>query len=64
MSSDKCGCTESICKVDPGYFYGFVYFRQVSDKTIPRGYFQKVPDPLVKLVSELVMFPIVSPWWC
>lgn len=25
-----------------GYFYGFVYFRQVKNKELPRGYFQKV----------------------
>lgn len=28
-------------QVDPGYYYGYVYFRQVKDKTLPRGYFQK-----------------------
>ncbi|ETE72413.1 hypothetical protein L345_01761, partial [Ophiophagus hannah] len=26
---------------DPAYFYGYVYFRQVQDKTLKRGYFQK-----------------------
>ncbi|OWK02434.1 hypothetical protein Celaphus_00010421, partial [Cervus elaphus hippelaphus] len=26
---------------DPAYFYGYVYFRQVRDKTLKRGYFQK-----------------------
>uniref|UniRef100_A0A2I3S509 DENN domain containing 6A n=1 Tax=Pan troglodytes TaxID=9598 RepID=A0A2I3S509_PANTR len=29
-------------KKDPAYFYGYVYFRQVRDKTLKRGYFQKV----------------------
>ena len=27
---------------DPAYYYGFVYFRQVKDSDIRRGYFQKV----------------------
>uniref|UniRef100_F6SAB6 DENN domain containing 6A n=3 Tax=Ornithorhynchus anatinus TaxID=9258 RepID=F6SAB6_ORNAN len=31
-----------VClKKDPAYFYGYVYFRQVRDKTLKRGYFQK-----------------------
>ncbi|KAM9444364.1 protein DENND6A [Clarias gariepinus] len=28
-------------KKDQGHFYGYVYFRQVRDKTLKRGYFQK-----------------------
>ncbi|XP_063282947.1 protein DENND6A [Pelobates fuscus] len=28
-------------KKDPACFYGYVYFRQVRDKTLKRGYFQK-----------------------
>lgn len=27
---------------ESAYYYGFVYFRQVKDKDLPRGYFQKV----------------------
>ena len=27
---------------DTYYYWGYVYFRQVKDKTLPRGYFQKV----------------------
>ncbi|KTG05029.1 hypothetical protein cypCar_00034769, partial [Cyprinus carpio] len=31
-----------VClKRDQGYYYGYVYFRQVRDKTLKRGYFQK-----------------------
>uniref|UniRef100_A0A8B9JKR0 DENN/MADD domain containing 6Aa n=1 Tax=Astyanax mexicanus TaxID=7994 RepID=A0A8B9JKR0_ASTMX len=31
-----------VClKKDQGHFYGYVYFRQVRDKTLKRGYFQK-----------------------
>lgn len=32
----------STLQISPKYFYGFVYFRQVKDKDLPRGYFQKV----------------------
>lgn len=40
-------------RADPGYFYGYVYFRQVKDKTLPRGYLQKS----VVIISRL---PFVS----
>uniref|UniRef100_A0A673NI24 UDENN domain-containing protein n=1 Tax=Sinocyclocheilus rhinocerous TaxID=307959 RepID=A0A673NI24_9TELE len=31
-----------VClKRDQGYYYGYVYFRQVRDKSLKRGYFQK-----------------------
>ncbi|XP_077181592.1 protein DENND6A isoform X2 [Paroedura picta] len=36
-------------KKDPAYYYGYVYFRQVQDKTLKRGYFQKS----LVLVSKL-----------
>ena len=29
-------------QTDSGYYYGYVYFRQTKDRTIRRGYFQKV----------------------
>lgn len=29
-------------QINPAYFWGYVYFRQVKDITLPRGYFQKV----------------------
>ncbi|XP_056591156.1 DENN/MADD domain containing 6Aa isoform X2 [Triplophysa dalaica] len=39
-----------VClKRDQGYYYGYVYFRQVRDKTLKRGYFQKS----LVLVSKL-----------
>lgn len=28
-------------QAEPGYLYGYVYFRQVKDPSLPRGYFQK-----------------------
>uniref|UniRef100_A0A8C1BI64 DENN/MADD domain containing 6Aa n=1 Tax=Cyprinus carpio carpio TaxID=630221 RepID=A0A8C1BI64_CYPCA len=30
-----------VCLKVSGYYYGYVYFRQVRDKTLKRGYFQK-----------------------
>lgn len=29
-------------QIDESYYWGYVYFRQVKDITLPRGYFQKV----------------------
>ncbi|KAJ9584820.1 hypothetical protein L9F63_020841 [Diploptera punctata] len=40
-------------QADPGYYYGYVYFRQVKDKSLPRGYFQKS----IVIISRL---PFVS----
>ncbi|XP_043281251.1 protein DENND6A [Venturia canescens] len=34
---------------DKDYYWGYVYFRQVKDKTLPRGYFQKS----VVIISKL-----------
>lgn len=45
-------CPTSI-QTDDGYLYGYVYFRQVKDRTLRRGYFQKS----VVLLSHL---PLVS----
>ncbi|XP_041047350.1 DENN/MADD domain containing 6Aa isoform X1 [Carcharodon carcharias] len=36
-------------KKDPAHYYGYVYFRQVRDKTLKRGYFQKSLVLLSKL---------------
>ncbi|KRY27441.1 Protein DENND6A [Trichinella spiralis] len=32
---------EDLLEIDPDYFFGFVFFRQVKDSSLPRGYFQK-----------------------
>lgn len=32
----------NFLKLDRDYYWGYVYFRQVRDKNLPRGYFQKV----------------------
>ena len=29
-------------QVESSFYYGYVFFRQVKDKSLPRGYFQKV----------------------
>ena len=39
-------------QADPGYYYGYVYFRQVKDKSLPRGYFQKVCFFNVSLIKK------------
>lgn len=31
-----------VQKADAGHYWGFVYFRQIKDNSLPRGYFQKV----------------------
>ncbi|CAK9804273.1 Protein DENND6A [Anthophora quadrimaculata] len=43
---------------DKDYYWGYVYFRQVKDKSLPRGYFQKsiviiTKLPFVNLFGEL-----------
>lgn len=32
----------SFLQTDRDYYWGYIYFRQVKDKSLPRGYFQKV----------------------
>lgn len=32
----------AVQRADAGHYWGFVYFRQIKDPTLPRGYFQKV----------------------
>lgn len=38
-----CVC---VLQREQGHYYGYVYFRQVRDKSLKRGYFQKVSDRL------------------
>ncbi|XP_031424362.1 DENN/MADD domain containing 6Aa [Clupea harengus] len=39
---DRCDRDAPVSlKRDQGHFYGYVYFRQVRDKSLKRGYFQK-----------------------
>ncbi|KAF3430434.1 hypothetical protein E2986_01197 [Frieseomelitta varia] len=48
----------SFLQCDRDYYWGYVYFRQVKDKSLPRGYFQKsiviiTKLPFVNLFGEL-----------
>ncbi|GLV39377.1 uncharacterized protein CBL_13254 [Carabus blaptoides fortunei] len=38
LYNEKCPAS---LQIQSGYFWGYVYFRQVKDITLPRGYFQK-----------------------
>uniref|UniRef100_A0A336MJK2 CSON000202 protein n=1 Tax=Culicoides sonorensis TaxID=179676 RepID=A0A336MJK2_CULSO len=56
-------CLPAI-RADPGHFWGYVYFRQIKDKTLKRGYFQKSIVllsrlPFIHLFNELTS--IVAP---
>ncbi|XP_058125039.1 uncharacterized protein LOC131282171 [Anopheles ziemanni] len=47
-----------VHRADPGHFWGFVYFRQIKDSSLKRGYFQKslvllTRLPFVNLFYEL-----------
>ncbi|UYV73994.1 DENND6A, partial [Cordylochernes scorpioides] len=50
-------CPTSL-QSDPSYLYGFAYFRQVRDKSIRRGYFQKSVVILTRLPFS-TLFPMV-----
>ncbi|XP_066585732.1 protein DENND6A-like [Prorops nasuta] len=50
--------SSAFLKCDKDYYWGYVYFRQVKDKSLPRGYFQKslvivTKLPFINLFSEL-----------
>lgn len=45
-------CAFAALQRDDAHYYGYVYFRQVRDKTLRRGYFQKS----VVLLSSLPYF--------
>ena len=51
--SDTHTHTHTHLQPDPGYYYGFVYFRQVKDSDIKRGYYQKVCNGCVWLGAFL-----------
>ncbi|KAH8020699.1 hypothetical protein HPB51_002648 [Rhipicephalus microplus] len=42
-------------QADPAYFHGFVYFRQVKDSNVRRGYFQKASYVCVRTLTS---------YWC
>lgn len=41
-------------RINPHFFFGFVYFRQIKDASLPRGYFQKVSSTI---------YQDFEPWW-
>lgn len=43
------GAAPAPLQADPAHFYGYVYFRQVKDPTVRRGYFQKSVVVLTRL---------------
>ena len=48
-----------LLKTDPCYFYGYVYFRQIKDRSARRGYFQKslvilTRLPFVNFFNQLI----------
>lgn len=50
--SMQCVTTQ---RPDLGHYWGFVYFRQMKDTSLPRGYFQKVHQ-WIPLLIELLLF--------
>jgi hypothetical protein len=46
----------AVLQIDEGYMYGYVYFRQVKDKTLKRGYFQKVSLRWFKIRHHVQFF--------
>ena len=49
--------TLSGFEVDRNYMFGYVFFRQVKDKTLKRGYFQKV------FFLSLSIFLLLDVWF-
>ncbi|XP_022900805.1 protein DENND6A [Onthophagus taurus] len=47
-------------QINSGYFWGYVYFRQVKDITLPRGYFQKSVVILSRLPFNNLFSKIIS----
>lgn len=48
-------CFFCVLQRELGHYYGYVYFRQVRDKSLKRGYFQKVSEKFfVRLILDLV----------
>jgi hypothetical protein len=83
-SSNSSGCSSSNTnkyeeynkktptglEVDENYMFGYVFFRQVKDKSLKRGYFQKVSFIFIFfsffqcLKVKSVDLLIESPWFC
>ncbi|XP_055619343.1 protein DENND6A [Toxorhynchites rutilus septentrionalis] len=55
----NCHCLP-VHRADPGHFWGFVYFRQIKDATLKRGYFQKSLVLLSRLPFVNLFYEICS----
>lgn len=42
----------TVQRPDLGHYWGFVYFRQTKDTSLPRGYFQKVQPSSITLLYQ------------
>ena len=52
-----------LMQVDPCYYFGFVYFRQIKDKSIKRGYFQKVRRAIwISFSQHVFLHPLWFPF--
>lgn len=52
-----------VSQTDTGYYNGYVYFRQTKDKSIRRGYFQKV-KPRHRKDTEIILLNVSRcPLW-
>ena len=40
-------------QVDKNYLFGYVFFRQIKDNSLKRGYFQKVMHYLLTLSEQM-----------
>lgn len=49
-----------VQRADCGHFWGFVFFRQIKDNSLPRGYFQKSLVLLTRLPFVNFFYEIVS----
>ncbi|XP_045512422.1 protein DENND6A [Pieris brassicae] len=50
----------STLRADPTHYWGFVYFRQVKDTTLPRGYFQKSIILLTRLPFINLYYKVIQ----
>ncbi|XP_055601471.1 uncharacterized protein LOC129750540 [Uranotaenia lowii] len=55
----NCHCLP-VHRADPGHFWGFVYFRQIKDATLKRGYFQKSLVLLTRLPFVNLFYEICA----
>lgn len=56
------GCSLADCffQRESAHYFGYVYFRQVKDSSVKRGYFQKVSHP--RGLSEVALLRGRGQW--